>query len=291
MRSHRARVGATLAAAAIAGAVLVAPQPASAATVTSIRTLTTVSIAAGSSRTYTWNNANSDIYQASAAAMKGSGAACQVEITRQWYQRAAGADRKFLFTVKNVDSATCTVTPYLALITADATGSSVVINPGVAKGWHWNNSNLSDRVYFVGVTPADPGSGTCQLETSWKARAQPSGEQEFVWYVKNTGTVACEGQYRLGSLPADERTLFDDGGLPPGHTGSLSTPITEPFRVYLWGLMPLGTPDGTCEWGPRFTRLQGDQTVPTANARTTVGYLNSGSTTCENAGVTRVHLA
>jgi hypothetical protein len=277
-----------------AAALLAAPGSAAAAGVGSVRSWGAGTMSPGQSKSYTWNNANSDLYQVNTGAVRADdpSAPCQLEVTRQWYRRAAGAARQFLLTIKNIDSASCDATVYLAPVTADRSGATGVINPGSSKAWHWNNANVEDFVYISGVTPSDPGSGTCQLETTWKNRANAGGEQEYVWTVRNTGSVACEGQWRLGWLPADDRTRFpaDDEPTSPGGRRWLTSPEHDPFRAYFFNLVPAAPATGSCEWGPMFLRMSGDPAGPTEGAQTEVGYTNVGSQACVLSGVNKAYV-
>jgi hypothetical protein len=281
-------------AAATFAALLVSPASASAATVTSVRSWSAGTMTPGQTKSYTWNNANSDIYQVNAGGvMTGDpGTPCWTQVTRQWYRRAAGGARLFLLTIKNIDSASCDVTVYLGIITADRSGSTGVINPGQAKSWLWHNSNFASNVYFAAVTPNDPGSGTCQLEVAGRNRVVPSGEQQYVWTVRNTGSVACDGQWRLGWLPVQTTAHFpaDDSPGPPGRTGFLGSPVQDPFRVYFYGILLVATSDGNCDWAPTTWSTSGDPAIPTPGARTEADYVNAGSVSCVVAGVTETFI-
>ena len=291
MRRQRVRRAAATIAVATAMFTTVAAVPTAwAATVDSVRSWSAGTITAGQSKSYIWNNANSDIYQVNTGAVRSADAAvsCAMEVTSQRYRAAAGS-QTFRLTVKNIDSVSCDVTIYLAIITADRSGSTGTIDPGQSKSWKWNNANVNSYVYFAGVTPSEPASGTCQLEVSWKNRAVPDGEQEYVWIVRNTGSVACAGQWRLGWLPVDDRTTFpsDDPPSQPGTMRSLSGPVQEPFRVYFFGILAEATSAGNCEWGPDWHRMLGDPAVPTAGARWDVGYRHIGPVPCVLHGITR----
>ncbi len=285
------RAGAVLVSAV--AALLAVPGSASAATVTSVRSFSAGTMSPGQSKSYTWNNANSDAYQVGTGAVRASdgSTSCDVEVTRQWYRWPASGSRQFLFTIEDVDAASCDVTVYLAIITADRSGSTGTLNPGQARSWSWTNANLDGYVYLSGVTPSEPSSGTCQLQVAWRNQALPSGEPRYVWTVSNTGSVACAGQWRLGWLPVDQRTYFPgDGPTQPGDGGSLFNAVQSPYRVYLAGLLPVATGDGTCDWGPTYSRMNGDPSVPTSGAGSTVGYRNTGTVACVLGGVTHAFI-
>ncbi len=275
-------------------AVLAVPGSASAATVTSVRSFDAGTLSPGQSKSYTWNNANSDIYQVNTGAVPSGDPSdsCATAVTRQWYRWPAGGSRQFLFTIKNVDTVSCDVTVYLAIMGADRSGSTGTLGPGQAKSWSWNNADVDDNVYLTGVTPSEPTSGTCQLEVTWRNRAVPSGEQRYVWTVRNTGSVACGGQWQLGWLPVDDHTYFPgDPPTLPGNGGGLRTPVAGPYRVYVFGLTPVATGDGNCDWGPVSYEMDGDPAGPTNGAADVVFYQNVGSVACVLSGVTQAFIS
>src|SRR5688572_14155408 len=127
MKLHIARSATVMVTAGVAlvAALAVAPS-ASAATVTSVRTLSAATLDPGQSRTLTWTNATSDIYQVNVGAVQANNpnVSCLTEVTKQSYRLTAGGSRQFLFTYKNADSVACRTTPYLAIINADRSGST-----------------------------------------------------------------------------------------------------------------------------------------------------------------------
>ena len=294
MQIRLTRLGAALTLLSTAAAALVAvialPGIASATTVSSVRSFDGGVLDAGASRVYTWTNANSDIYEVSPAGVRSSDSSrpCAVQVVDQWYRRAAGGARQFQMRIENSDSVACAVTVRMALFAADRTGSTGTIQPGSSKAWIWHSSNFAKNVYLIGVTPNEPASGTCQLDVDWRTRVAPSGEQQFYWSVRNTGAVACDGAWKLGWVPVQSTTTFTDEPSPPGGIGSLSGLVnSDTYRVFVWGLIPIETSDGNCDWGPRYYGNLGDPAVPTAEARWFVAYRNAGSTTCELRKVTR----
>lgn len=297
MQNLKKRLATALTLAGTAAASLVAvfalPGTASATTVNSVRSFDGGVIDAGESRVYTWTNANTDIYQVSPAGVRASdhSVRCAVGVVDQWYRRAAGGVRQFQMRIENFDGVACSVTVRLALLDADRAGSTGTIQPGASKAWTWRNSRFAEKIYLIGVTPNEPASGTCRLDADWRARVLPSGEQRFYWSIRNTGSVACSGTWKLAWLPVQATTTFNDPPLPPGRTGSLSGLVnSDTYRAFVWGLIPIKTGDGNCDWGPRYHGNNGDPEVPTASARWFVAYRNAGGTTCELRTVTRAFI-
>ncbi len=274
---------------ATAVALFATPRPAIATTVSAVTSWSADALAPGESKSYVWNNANSDIYQATAGGVRADSptVACSVAVTNQGYRRPAGGARTFLLTIKNVDTVSCQATVFLARMPADTSGATGVINPGSSRSWWWNNANVRDLVYFIGVTPGDPASGSCQLQTDWSQRIKPSGEHEFMWTVRNTGSVACEGTWKLGWLAQNRSTTFpaSDPPSPPGSLFWLSSPHSTAFRVYGFGIVLRPAASGDCVWGPTSREVQGNPSIPTSGTRTRVGYSNTGSVACTVDGI------
>lgn len=292
MKKRTLRILGLTAATVVATAAV--PSPATAATATSVRSWSAGTLAPGTSKSYVWNNANSAIYQANTAGVQTgtADAPCQITVTAQSYQRLASGARRFNLTVKNTDAVSCDATVYLALLTADRSGSTGTLSPGQSKSWFWHNSDLRNQVYIAGATPNAAASGTCQLGVTWKVRVTAAGEAQFWWTVRNIGSTACDGLWQLGWLPVNETTTFPDDD-PPSAVGSqrwLSSPVTEPFRVYFFGLIPISTTAGNCDWAPAFQRQSGDPAVPTSDARTEVGYINTGAVPCVIHAVTTAYI-
>jgi hypothetical protein len=270
------------------------PSTATAATATSVRSWSAGTLAPGTSKSYVWNNANSDIYQVNTAGIRTgtTDAPCQIAVTAQSYQRTASGARRFSFTIRNTDAVSCDVSVYLALITADRSASTGMLSPGQSKSWYWRNSDLRNQVYIAGATPNTAAAGTCQLDVAWKVRVTATGEGQFWWTVRNIGSTACDGLWQLGWLPVDETTRFPDDD-PPSAVGSqrsLNSPVSEPFRVYFFGLVPNPTTAGNCDWAPTHRRQSGDPAVPTSDARTDVGYTNAGAVPCVIHAVTAAYI-
>jgi hypothetical protein len=278
-----------------AATLFVAPGSSSAATVSSVRSWSAGTLTPGQAKSYVWNNANSDIYQVNASGTQVGSVdqPCQVSVTDQYYTRSASGARKFRLTIKNTGTVSCNSTVYLAIVNADRSGSTATIAPGQSRTTHWNNANLANRVHFIGVIPDTPDEGTCQLSVKWKVRVTPSGENEFWWTVTNIGSVSCGGTWALGWLPVDNRTTFPETDEPadPGLNRWLITPISNPFRVYLFNPIPTATSAGNCDWGPTSHAQWGDPAVPTLGTKTEFGYVNVGSVPCVLHGVYVAYIA
>ena len=136
------------------------------------------------------------------------------------------------------------------------------------------------------------GTGACRLEVTHKYRLTTAGEATFRWTVHNTGTVACDGQWRLGWLPVDSMSSFpaDDEPTAPGLQLGLSSPVSDPFRVYVVGLVPEATGAGTCDWAVTRQSQAGDPAVPTPDAWAKFGFENVGSVPCVIRGFTEAYI-
>lgn len=173
----------------------------------SFNTVATGGIAAGASKSWTWNNAN-PLTASHLIGVSPSGAtstdSCQLEVTRLWYVRQPG-ERELKFTVKNVGAIACQGDVQLALTTdAASSWSTSNLSPGGAQSWVWNNANPLDRVYVPGLSPGSSVT-PCQLEVTQSYYRQVinsggSTEREFRFTVKNAGTSTCLGTVLLNYL-------------------------------------------------------------------------------------------
>lgn len=167
----------------------------------------TGTIAAGSSKTFGWNNAN-PLNTSYVVGLDPVGAtaghSCQMEVTRNWYQQKPGGEREFWFTITNIGSFNCGANILLRkLPAANGAWSSGALNPGQSKTSKWNNA-LYQRAYAVGFSPQGATSTTsCQFELlrTWSVSlANPTGptERELWFTYKNIGSIACSADIQVG---------------------------------------------------------------------------------------------
>lgn len=170
-------------------------------------TWTTGTINPGSTKSWTWNNAN-PLTAAHFVNLSPSGASsstsCELEVTRAWYTQQPSKEREFSFYVKNVGSIACSGTVLLAVnANANSSWSTGTISPGATASWYWNNANPINRVYFAGVSPLGTSTTTpCQLElipTSYvqMMNADRTLQRRFLFGVKNVGSISCSGTLLL----------------------------------------------------------------------------------------------
>ena len=206
----------------------------------------TGTIAAGSSKTFYWNNAN-PLNSSYVVGLDPVGATigqqCQMEVTRQWYQQKPGGEREFWFTVKNIGTFNCGANLLLrGLPAANGTWNTGVMSPGQSQTSKWNNA-LYERAYAVGFSPQGAtSSSACQFEVlrTWNVMLfNPTGPTEReVWFTyRNVGAIACSAAIQIG---------YKDGANPIHHTsmeiGSTgywiwnnATPLT---RAYVLDVSP-----------------------------------------------------
>jgi hypothetical protein len=232
-----------------AASVALVPAAFATSSVNGVWTLGTVDLAPGGSKSWTWNNANSDIYLAGSVA--DSGTNCAIGNTVRYRRTSTGA-RKVLVTITNhpPSDSTCRVTAYLVGLKADRTSVRGVLDPGESSGVVWNNAQLGGYVYVAGAIAGTPSSGTCQLEVTSRARTHSDGEDEFLPRVRNTGSVACEASLTYGWLNIEDR---GEAGTPGGaaNAGWSSTIVmggTSPFRAFAAGLDTRPASSGDCIW-------------------------------------------
>jgi len=244
----------------------------------------TGSVAAGSSRTYYWNNAPSSAVYTVGLTPKGASTsqACQFEVTRTWNVQNYGGEREFWFTVKNVGAITCG-SDVMLYSTADIAGSwnTGGVDPGAEVTKHWNNAG-SANAYVAGAAPAGATSSSpCRFEVvrEWYQQ-QPGGEKEFWFTLKNTGTIACSAEVLLGA--ASTSTLLATSAMAPGASNGATWNNNPDQLSYLVGFNPSGATAVTpCQF--ELTRLWHAQVINangSAEKELRYNYRNAGAITC-----------
>ena len=160
----------------------------------------------GSSFTNHWNNANpQDYIYLFGLSPQGatSSSACQLEVTRTWYERSSSTEREFYFTIKNVGSITCAAETLYAKKPATSTWSSGSIAAGGSGLQVWNNPSAG-VVFLLGLNPSGV---SCELEVtrSWYVqRINSDGTTKYLlyFYVKNLAASSCSGTVQLTSIAA-----------------------------------------------------------------------------------------
>ncbi len=174
---------------------------------TRFTSIATGGIAAGASKSFTWNNAN-PLGASHLISVDPSGAtsadACEMEVTRIWYVQQSSGERELKYTIKNVGDIACQGNIQLALGDADVSSwSTGSIAAGSSKTMLWNNALPLDRIYVPGVSPLGaPFIAPCQLEVTSSYYRQVinstgAAERELYATVKNSGSVACAGSFLL----------------------------------------------------------------------------------------------
>jgi hypothetical protein len=174
-------------------------------------TWATGGIAAGASKSWTWNNAN-PLTASHVIGVAPSGATsgnpCELEVTNTWYsQQPTTGERELKFTVKNTGAIACQGDIQLAVITnVNSSWSSGFLSPGATKTWVWNNANPLDRIYATGVSPTGAaGAYSCDLKVSrtyyqQKINTDGTAEREYYLTIQNVGSLTCAGDVLLNYL-------------------------------------------------------------------------------------------
>jgi len=136
----------------------------------------TVYLDEGASRSWTWNNANSDIYVGGSVAEADD--SCDIRTTVRYRRTSTGA-RTVVVQATNTGRYNagygCQVTVYLVGLKADRTSARGVLTPGGSSGVTWTHAASNRYVYVAGAIAGTPSSGTCQLEAESRMRTRPNG--------------------------------------------------------------------------------------------------------------------
>jgi hypothetical protein len=172
-------------------------------------TWSTGALAAGASRTWTWNNAN-PLEAAHFVGVSPTGSTtaspCQLEVTHAWYAQQPGGERELRLTVTNIGAITCQGDIQLALTTNVIRSWELLqIEPGVSTYQEWR-SDPQTGVFVVGLSPQGAaGTTPCHFEVVSRGYEQsewlfPVPERHFFFYVKNIGSTTCSVQILLNHL-------------------------------------------------------------------------------------------
>ncbi|MBB5867484.1 hypothetical protein F4553_000863 [Allocatelliglobosispora scoriae] len=135
-----------------------------------------------------------------------SSAACQFQVTRNWYVQPGSSSRQFWWELKNVGTVTCQADIRLASTAVSYTFNVATVAPGVTWGQTWNNANPVTSTYLVGVTPQ--GSyPSCQFEVTrmvyvQRINSDGSSQRQILIWFKNVGPNTCGGRADLQTLAA-----------------------------------------------------------------------------------------
>jgi hypothetical protein len=198
-------------------------------------------VAAGSTQSWVWNNANPSLAYVVALSPVGAStsAACQFETTRSWDVQQPSGEREFHFVIQNTGSIACGTNILLSWQSGDHTWSTGGIDAGASKSWTWNNANPLDAVYLPGLNPSGAtGSASCQLEvTSYRYARLASGEREFRFTVQNVGSIACQGTVLLAQMSPGNS--FNTSTIGAGTTVTAQWNNAPTNLVFVPGLTPV----------------------------------------------------
>lgn len=208
---------------------------------------------------------------------------CRFRLDRTWYDQRWGGPRLFRITVTNIGGIACGTEVVVGTVKAHKTWSAT-INAGTEQGWHMNNANPLTMVYLAGVTPRGTSeTRDCQIQITrtWYVQ-QPSGEREFHFRARNTGSASCTvdimlaRKQHLGSTPPERPELW----LNPGDATILfpNYPPEMADEVLVPGLIPWGHEDErTCRM-----EISSRTFLGYASGQTGITYQvkNIGSTLC-----------
>jgi hypothetical protein len=168
-------------------------------------TWATGGINAGSSKSWTWNNAN-PLDASYLPGLNPSGATstdtCQLEVTSQSYVQQPSGEREFHLTVRNAGAIACQGTVLLAQQDAGNSFGTGVLASGSTGGYVWHNAP-TNLIFLPGLTPAGATATTaCSLQITrqwYQQRIRPDGTatRELLLNVRNVGSISCSATVQL----------------------------------------------------------------------------------------------
>ncbi len=161
----------------------------------------------------------------------------------------------------------------------DSSWYSGTVAAGATQHWTWNNASAT-AAYKVGLSPTGAStSAVCQFTVSraWDVE-QNTGEREFHFDIKNTGSIACGTTVLLGSQARS--ATWATGGINAGASKSWTWNNANPLTVsHLVSITPSGaTSTATCQL--EVTRSWYVQ-QPTGEREFHFTVLNAGTIACQ----------
>jgi hypothetical protein len=243
MRKGLRSLGLTLAV-VLAGTLAVAT-PAHATVSTTIFSGT---LAPGATLTKGWNNLTSNaVYQVGLSPVGAStSAACEFEVTNQYYERKSTGQRTLWWTVKNIGSIACGTNMIVSRLAGSTIASTGGVEPSEIKTFSvmLNQIGQLGEVPLVGVTPSGAtSSNTCKFKVrrAWfyRTRSGDVAQPLYLNYeVQNVGNIACSADAQVGYANAEFN--FSSKSVSAGASTSSTALSAEPTTAtYLLALSPV----------------------------------------------------
>ncbi|GAA1420734.1 hypothetical protein ACFQZ4_48005 [Catellatospora coxensis] len=194
-----------LAALCLLGSVLMLPSPAHAAA--GQYTFNTGTMAAGSSKTWYWNNAGTgNAYQIGLSPQGATAAStCEFEVVRDWYAQRLNSgisEIEYWFTVKNVGAITCNADITLAWNSTSGTTPTMSAAPGEPAGtWYYYDAAPATTAISVALIPSGATAASpCQYEVEQIQVSANEDERRHGIRVTNVGAITCQVTLRVTPL-------------------------------------------------------------------------------------------
>jgi hypothetical protein len=162
------------------------------ARLTKYREGSTGDLAPGASRSWVWNNAQTDryIYAVGALPEQLATGSCKIEVTSR-YRTQPDGENEFFYTARNIGSVACSAQLRHVSLPVDVSSTArSSLYPGSRYTLYPGKLSSSTRVVVQGAAPDPTSAGLC----TWTAG--PAGyENDRFYYLDywNTGSVACGG--------------------------------------------------------------------------------------------------
>jgi hypothetical protein len=201
-------------------------------------------VAAGGQQHWIWNNAGVNI--AYHVGFNPTGAStstpCRFDLANQWYETLRTGERKFHFVIRNSGSISCGATILLSAVDAANVGSTGGMVPGETQTFSYRNLD-EGRAYLIGLVPSGATTtSTCQFKvTSVAYDREVDGDVatpvNMYYTVQNVGSITCVAGIEVGSDPVDN--VLSAVNLAPGASSSRQWNNANPVTaVHLIGVRP-----------------------------------------------------
>jgi hypothetical protein len=167
-------------------------------------------VAAGGQQHWIWNNAGVNI--AYHVGFNPTGAStttlCRFELVNQWYERLRSGERKFHFIIGNIGTISCGATILLSAVSATTVDSTGGMDPGETQDFFHLNLDES-ATYLVGLVPSGATTtSSCEFKVvgvSYERvhQGDVSTPVHLKYTVQNVGSITCVADIEIGSDPVD----------------------------------------------------------------------------------------
>jgi hypothetical protein len=140
-------------------------------------------------------------------------AACQFEVTNQWYEGLNTGERRFHWTIKNIGSLACGANQLLSWVWTTPIKSTGGMEPNEIKTFFvpiTHHGTVFDVPLLDLIPSGATSANTCRFKVRrmWFQRVAQGdvAQPVYLYYqVQNIGNIACSAEVEMGTVPVESR--------------------------------------------------------------------------------------